>query len=64
MIRVILSTRNRERRQWIQEQQAQGNSSEGYVERLDDAGNLIKEKVDLALLDLTDLENKYFIYPL
>jgi len=64
VIRVILSTRNRERRQWIQEQQAQGNSSEGYVERLDDAGNLIKEKVDLALLDLTDLENKYFIYPL
>jgi hypothetical protein len=63
-IRFILTRRNKERQQWIAEQQALGDDGEGYVEQLDDEGNLVKEKVDLALLDLTDLENKYFIYPL
>ncbi|KAF8855782.1 putative allantoate permease of the major facilitator superfamily [Acephala macrosclerotiorum] len=63
-IRFILARRNKERRQWIAEQQALGDNGEGYVEQLDDEGNLVKERVDLALLDLTDLENKYFIYPL
>jgi len=64
VIRFILSRRNQERRIWIVEQEALGNHGEGYVEQLDDDGNLIKEKVDITLLDLTDLENKYFIYPL
>jgi hypothetical protein len=64
IIRFILSRRNQERRIWIAEQEALGNHSEGYVEQLDDDGNLVKEKVDITLLDLTDLENKYFIYPL
>jgi MFS family permease len=63
-IRFILSRRNNERRKWIAEQEALGNDGEGYVEQLDDEGNLVKQKVDLVLLDLTDLENKYFIYPL
>lgn len=63
-IRFILARRNKERRAWIAEQQAAGDDGEGYVEQLDEEGNLVKEKVDLALLDLTDLENKYFIYPL
>jgi len=64
VIRFILSRRNQERRIWIVEQEALGNHGEGYVEQLDDDGNLTKEKVDITLLDLTDLENKYFIYPL
>jgi MFS family permease len=63
-IRFILSRRNAERRLWIAEQEALGNNGEGYVEQVDETGNLVKNKVDIALLDLTDLENKYFIYPL
>ncbi|KZF19152.1 permease of the major facilitator superfamily [Xylona heveae TC161] len=64
IIRFILARRNVERRKWIAEQEAQGHHGEGYVEELDESGNLVKKKVDIALLDLTDLQNKYFIYPL
>lgn len=64
IIRVILSRRNKEWREWIAEQETLGNDGEGYVEQLDDMGNLVQEKVDVALLDLTDSENKCFIYPL
>jgi len=64
VIRLILSRRNKERRQLIAEQEARGEHEEGFVEQLDDAGNLVEEKVEIALLDLTDLENKHFIYPL
>jgi MFS family permease len=63
-IRFILSRRNAERRRWIAEQESLGKDSEGYVEQLDQEGNVVREKVDITLLDLTDLENKYFIYPL
>lgn len=64
LIRFILSRRNDEREKWIAEQEVLGIDGGGYVEQLDEDGNLVKEKVDLALLDLTDLENKYFLYPL
>jgi MFS family permease len=64
LIRFILSRRNKERAVWIEEQNDLGLEGEGYVEQLDEGGNLVKEKVEIALLDLTDLENKYFIYPL
>jgi MFS family permease len=64
VIRFILSKRNKERAQLIAQQEARGEHEEGFVEQLDDAGNLIEENVDIALLDLTDLENKHFIYPL
>jgi DNA-binding protein YbaB len=62
-IRLILSQRNKERRQWIAEQEALGNHGEGYVEQVVD-GETVKVKVDVSMLDLTDLENKYFLYPL
>jgi len=64
LIRVILSRRNKERAAWIEEQNSLGFEGEGYIEQLDEGGNLVKAKVEIALLDLTDLENKYFIYPL
>lgn len=32
------------------------------VEQRDKEGNMVKVEVDISLLDLTDLENKYFIY--
>jgi len=64
VIRFILARRNKERFAWIAEQETLGHVGEGYVEQLDENGQLVKVKVDVALLDLTDLENKYFIYPL
>lgn len=64
VIRFILSRRNKDRRAWITEQEAQGKTGAGVVEQLDDEGQLVKVEVDVSLLDLTDLENKYFIYPL
>ena len=41
-----------------------GNFREGYVEEIDADGNLVKTKVDVSVLDLSDLENKFFIDPL
>ncbi|WAO95653.1 Hypothetical protein NCS54_01328700 [Fusarium falciforme] len=62
-IRFILVKRNKERRQWIAEQAALGNHGEGYVEQVV-GDETVKVKVDVSMLDLTDLENKFFIYPL
>lgn len=64
IIRIVLSRRNKQRSRWIAEQQVLGFEEEGFVEQLDAEGHTVKAKVDIALLDLTDLENKYFIYPL
>ena len=64
LIRFILSRRNTERRAWIEEQNSIGNYGEGYIERADEKGQLVKVKVDVSVLDLTDLENKFFLYPL
>lgn len=62
VIRYILSKRNKERREWIAQQQA--SRALGFVKQVDDDGREVQTTVDLAFLDLTDLENKYFIYPL
>ncbi|EED19824.1 putative allantoate permease of the major facilitator superfamily [Talaromyces stipitatus ATCC 10500] len=62
VIRFILSRRNKERRAWILQQQA--SRAVGVVKQVDDEGQVVQTTVDLAFLDLTDLENKYFIYPL
>lgn len=65
LIRFVFIRRNREREVWISEQAAQGNYGEGYVEELsEDGSEVVKVKVDISMLDLTDLENKFFIYPL
>lgn len=56
-IRAILSKRNRERLLALNNI---GEDQDYYVQT--DEGVL--EKVDVAMLDLTDLENKKFIYPL
>lgn len=63
IIRFILSRRNKERKEWLaslSDEEREG----GYVEQADEAGQIVRVKVDLAMLDLTDLENKHFIYPL
>lgn len=60
----ILSRRNKERRVWIAEQEAAGKTRTGVIEHVDADGKKTEVEVDISLLDLTDLENKYFIYPL
>ncbi|OKL60075.1 putative transporter PB1 [Talaromyces atroroseus] len=64
IIRFILVRRNRGRKAWVDEQLASGNTGEGFIEQIDENGQVVKVKVDISLLDLTDLENKFFIYPL
>ncbi|KAJ4608339.1 hypothetical protein HRR83_000563 [Exophiala dermatitidis] len=64
IINFILARRNKERYAWIAEQEAAGKSRTGVIERIDADGKRVEVEVDIALLDLTDLENKYFIYPL
>ncbi|KNG89397.1 hypothetical protein ANOM_001849 [Aspergillus nomiae NRRL 13137] len=63
IIWFILARRNEERRKWMAEL-SDSEREEGCVEQLDENGQIIRRKVDLAMLDLTDLENKFFIYPL
>ncbi|KAK7422180.1 hypothetical protein QQZ08_009648 [Neonectria magnoliae] len=65
-IQFILKKRNASRRAW-----ASGLSEEekrdhqlGEVEQRDESGALVRRKVDIAMLDLTDLENPFFIYPI
>jgi len=60
VIHFILKRRNAERRAWIASL-SDDECEEGEVEQLDENGNLEKRKVNLAMLDLTDLENKFFI---
>ncbi|QKD59400.2 major facilitator superfamily domain-containing protein [Fusarium oxysporum Fo47] len=66
VIQFILKKRNKERKEW-----AAGLSEEerlahefGEVEQLDENGQVVRRKVEIALLDLTDLENKFYIYPI
>ncbi|PMD29870.1 putative allantoate permease of the major facilitator superfamily [Hyaloscypha variabilis F] len=61
LIRFILKRRNQERERWAAE--LSDDKREGFVEEEED-GQIVKKKVELAMLDLTDLENKFFIYPL
>lgn len=64
-IRYILSRRNKERRQLLQDiADGKVEDETGYVTTIDEDGNVVKEKVDISMLDLTDLQNKKFIYPL
>ncbi|KAF7562130.1 hypothetical protein G7046_g2016 [Stylonectria norvegica] len=62
-IRYILVRRNTERRAWIAEQTALGNYGKGVVEEVR-GDETVKVEVDVAMMDLTDLENKFFLYPL
>lgn len=62
-IRIILARRNNQRKNWIKEHGV-SDKDLNSVKKIDEFGNEYKEKVDVAMLDLTDLENKYFVYPL
>lgn len=66
IIRHILRKRNRERRAWAaaltDEERRQHEF--GQVEQLDEHGVPTRRDVPIALLDLTDFENRFFIYPI
>ncbi|KAI8289293.1 putative transporter [Colletotrichum sp. SAR11_57] len=62
IIRFILARRNAERRDYIAS--LSDGEREGYVEQVDENGEVVRVKVDIAVLDLTDLQNKQFIYPI
>ncbi|KAL4779894.1 major facilitator superfamily domain-containing protein [Aspergillus varians] len=62
--RWIMIRRNKERKAWIAEQATLGNFGESVIDAVDADGNVVEKKVDVSVLDLTDLENKFFIYPL
>lgn len=64
VIRYTLEKRNKERKAWIAGL-GEGERDGGFVEQLDkETGEMVLRKVDLAMLDLTDLENKFFVYPI
>lgn len=56
-IRYILAKRNKERYQWVQEHPEDNFGIVSFTEG-------VNERVNLAMLDLTDFENKRFIHPL
>lgn len=63
VIRFILLRRNAEREKDLA--QLDGNESDGgYVEETNAQGETVRVKVNIAVLDLTDLQNKSFIYPI
>ncbi|VEU22874.1 DEKNAAC103951 [Brettanomyces naardenensis] len=63
VVRYILSARNKQRLQDIRDS-PESEIDYGYIETIDDDGSAVRHKVDVSMLDLTDLENKRFIYPL
>lgn len=62
LIRLILGRRNSKREQALAELSADDRDG-GYVEEVNAEGETVKVKVNIAVLDLTDLQNKSFIYP-
>lgn len=65
VIRFILSRRNKQRRQFLQDiEDGKIEDEHGFVTSYDSDGNEVKTEVDISMLDLTDLQNKRFIYPL
>ncbi|KAH3669235.1 hypothetical protein OGAPHI_001356 [Ogataea philodendri] len=63
IIRFILIRRNKARLQALAEEE-DDDSEYGYIDVTDENGELVRQKVDASMLDLTDFENKRFIYPL
>ncbi|KXH50117.1 major facilitator superfamily transporter [Colletotrichum nymphaeae SA-01] len=62
IIRFILVRRNKERLEYIAG--LSEDERDGWVEQVDEGGETVRVKVDLAVLDLTDLQNKQFLYPI
>ncbi|KAH7241983.1 major facilitator superfamily domain-containing protein [Fusarium tricinctum] len=66
VIQFILRKRNKERKAWaasLSEDERLAHEF-GEVEQVDENGEIVRRKVEIALLDLTDLENKFYVYPI
>ncbi|KAG7714424.1 hypothetical protein KL929_004806 [Ogataea haglerorum] len=61
VIRYILLRRNRQR---LAAMESDDGDDYGYIDENGENGEIVRQKVDVSMLDLTDLENKKFIYPL
>ncbi|OAQ67259.1 major facilitator superfamily domain-containing protein [Pochonia chlamydosporia 170] len=66
IIRHILVRRNAERRAWAESltDNERRRLEFGEVEHKDEDGSVTRREVPVAMLDLTDLQNKFFIYPI
>jgi len=62
-LRVYLQRENK-RRDAIQATSGKSDHEFGYVERTGDDGQIIRQRVEKALLDITDRENMSFRYVL
>ena len=63
LIRYVLNKENK-RRDALQAESTHAQDEHGYVERVDSDGQVVRQKVDKGLLDLTDRENLSFRYAL
>ena len=63
VIRLILLRRNAEREKNLASL-SENDREGGYVEETNVEGETVKVRVDIAVLDLTDLQNKSFLYPI
>lgn len=63
LIRYILNKRNKIRLE-ILEKGENDDLDYGYIDSVNEEGKVVSKKVDVSMLDLTDLENIRFIYPL
>jgi MFS family permease len=63
VIRFVLMRRNAERAQHLSAL-GSNESEDAFVEGTNAEGENVKVKVDIAVLDLTDLQNKAFVYPI
>ncbi|KAF5630516.1 major facilitator superfamily domain protein [Fusarium sp. NRRL 52700] len=66
VIQFILKKRNKERKEWAADLSEEERLAHefGEVEQLDENGQIVRRKVEIALLDLTDIQNKFYIYPI
>jgi hypothetical protein len=65
VIGFILNRRNKARKEYLEDiRLGKINDDQGIVTSVNADGNTVKKIVDISMLDLTDLENKKFIYPL
>lgn len=66
IIRFLLKRRNAQRKAWAASLTSEERKTHelGVVEELDENGSMIRREVEIAMLDLTDMENPSFIYPI
>ncbi|OQE26037.1 hypothetical protein PENFLA_c007G09341 [Penicillium flavigenum] len=66
IIRFLLKRRNAQRKAWAASLTSEERKTHelGVVEELDENGNMTRREVEIAMLDLTDMENQFFIYPI